>query len=96
MKAKPLISNGDYVVNPTKPLFGDRIPKFTFPESGKPEFMDGRAGMNYGAFLVEKLANKRAAPILNNLVTLCYGEDALECAHALTNLRKIIADYIEE
>lgn len=95
MKAKPLISDGDYVVNPAEPLFGDRIPKFIFGKNAD-VYADGRAGMNYGAFLVEKLANKRAAPILNNLVTLCYSEDALECAHALTNLRKIIADYIEE
>jgi len=95
MKAKPLISDSDYVVNPREPLFGDRIPKFIFGKDAD-VYVDGRAGMNYGAFLVEKLANKRAAPILNNLVTLCYSEDALECAHALTNLRKIIADYIEE
>lgn len=95
MKAKPLISDSDYVVNPTEPLFGDRIPKFIFGNHVD-VYVDGRAGMNYGAFLVEKLANKRAAPMLNNLVTLCYSEDALECARALTNLRKIIADYIEE
>ena len=95
MKAKPLISDGDYVVNPTEPLFGDRIPKFIFGNKVD-AYVDGRAGMNYGAFLVEKLANKRAAPILNNLVTLCFSEDALESARALTNLRKIAAEYIEE
>lgn len=95
MKAKLLITDNDYVVNPTEPLFGDRIPKFIFGSQNN-EYVDGRAGMNYGAFLVEKLANKRAAPILNNLVTLCFSEDALESARALTNLRKIAAEYIEE
>lgn len=95
MKVKALITDEDYVVNPTEKLFGDRIPKFTFPESGS-EYVDGRAGMNYGAFLVEKLANKRAAPILKNLATLCYCKDELECVKALNNLKKIIAEYVED
>ena len=94
MKVKALITDDDYVVNPTEQLFGDRIPKFTFPESGN-EYVDGRAGMNYGAFLVEKLANKRATPILKNLATMCYSKDKLECVTAFNNLKSLIADYID-
>ena len=96
MKAKLLIRDEDYVVNPTKLLYGDFIPKFTFPESGKPEYVDGRAGMNYGAFLVEKLANNRAKPILNNLVNYFFSEDMTIRALALQNLKKIAEEYKEE
>ena len=95
MKAKLLIRDEDYVINPVKKLFGDRIPKFIFGH--RPDiYEDGRAGMNYGAFLVEKLANKRANPILNNLVAYFYEEDEGKRAVALDNLRKIAEEYKDE
>lgn len=93
MKAKALITDDDYVVNPAERLFGDRIPKFTFPESGHNEFVDGRAGMNYGAFLVEKLANKRANPILNLIVNHFFGDDEKVRNAAYEELRKVAEEY---
>lgn len=93
MKAKALITDDDYVVNPTTPLFGDKIPKFTFPESGQEEYVDGRAGMNYGAFLVEKLANKRANPILNLIVNHFFNEDEKVRESAYEELRKVAKEY---
>lgn len=96
MKTKSLISDKDYVVNPTEQLFDDRIPKFTFPESGSPEFVDGRAGMNYGAFLVEKLANKRANPILKLIVAHFFAEDENVKKEAYEGLRKVAQEYKED
>ena len=92
MKTKSLIREEDYVVNPTEPLYGDRIPKFRFPD-GDERFTDGRSGMNYGAFLVEKLANKRANPIINSLVSYFYGEDEELRNAALERLRTIAEEY---
>ena len=50
MKVKALITDDDYVVNPTEQLFGDRIPKFTFPESGNAQLPNNRGTFQRGFY----------------------------------------------
>lgn len=94
MKAKSLITIDDYVVNPNKPLF-NKIPKFIF-HNKEDKFIADRSGINYGTFKVEELANKRAQPILNAIVTYFFESDEKLKEKSFSYLKSIAEEYKED
>ena len=89
MKAKPLIDNNDYVVNPSD-YSGQKIPKF-YPCSG--EYAKERGHMNYGVFRATEYANRKACEVLDAVVTLFYGENQGLKDSAYEELRRIAEVY---
>ena len=89
MKAKPLIGDNDYAVNPSG-YFGQKIPWF-YPCSG--EYAKERGGMNYGVFRATEYANRKASEVLDAVVTFFYGENQDLKDDAYEELKRIAETY---
>ena len=91
MKAKNLIDKEDCVDNPSKPVLGGKIPRFNILKNDS--YHTERGCMNYGVFLATSLANRKAAPILNALVTYFYEENGKEKEAAFSELKQLAQRY---
>lgn len=89
MKAKPLLTENDFVVNPER-YSGTKIPKF-YPCAD--EYAKERGSMNYGVFRATEYVNRKAAPLLDALVTYFNSENQSEKDTALETLRGIAGQY---
>jgi len=89
MKAKPLLTENDFVLNP-KGYFGSKIPRF-HPCEGEHAQVHG--SMNYGVFRATEYVNRKSAPLLDALVTYFNSEDQQEKGAALETLREIAMQY---
>ena len=89
MKAKPLIDDSDYVVNPSG-YFGKKIP-FFYPTKG--EYAKEHGHMNYGVFQATEYANRKASEVLDAVVTLFYGENQGLKDDAYEELKRIAETY---
>lgn len=92
MKAKPLIDDNDYILNPSG-YFGSKIPWF-YPCSG--EYAKERGGMNYGVFRATEYANRKASEVLDAVVTFFYEEDEKQRNAAYEELHKMAKTYHNE
>ena len=91
MKAKQLIDSDDFVLNPNG-YFGKKIPHY-HPCEGENALVHG--SINYGVFRATEYANKKAAPLLDALVTFVYEKDEEEKEKALEALKEIAEQYTQ-
>ena len=89
MKAKPLLTENDFEINPSN-YSGSKIPRF-FPSDGR--YSNERGHMNYGVFRATEYVNRKAAPLLDALVTYFNSEDEEEVKTALTALKEFAEQY---
>ena len=91
MKAKPLIAENDFEINPSN-YSGSKIPRF-FPSDGR--YCNERGHMNYGVFRATEYVNRKAAPILDAIVTYFNSESQEERDTALETLKEVANQYKE-
>lgn len=89
MKAKPLLTENDFVVNPNG-YFGSKIPRY-YPCEGPHASEHGSS--NYGVFRATEYVNRKAAPLLDALVTYFNSEDEDELKNAFGTLKEIAEQY---
>ena len=89
MKAKPFLSDEDFVVNPNG-YFGSKIPKYQ-PCEG--EYATQHGSSNYGVFRATEYVNRKAQPILDAIVTYFNSDVKDERDGALDILKEIAEQY---
>lgn len=89
MKAKPLITDDDFVVNPHN-YSGSKIPRY-YPCEG--EHSSDHGSINYGVFRATEYVNRKTAPLLDALVTYFNSEDQDEKNTAFDILNEIAGRY---
>ena len=89
MKAKPLLTDNDFVVNPDN-YSGSKIPRY-YPCEG--EHSEEHGSINYGVFRATEYANRKSAPLLDALVTYFNSEDEEEMKTAFGILKEIAEQY---
>ena len=72
-------------------MFGEKLPWFDLSKCS--DYHTERGHLNYGVFLTTNLANRRAQPILDALVTYFYEENDKEKEAAFSELKQLAQRY---